>query len=53
MARGQMQLTRFASSSSQPSLFRYNHDESSMAFAEMVVVDHLSFSFAKKLEFNK
>ena len=24
-----------------------------MAFAEMVVVDHLSFSFAEKLGFNK
>ena len=53
MARGQTQLTGFASSSSQPNLFRYNHDESSMAFAEMVAVDHLSFSFAEKLGFNK
>ena len=53
MARGQTQLTGFASSSSQPNLFRYNHDESSMVFAEMVVVDHLLFSFAEKLGFNK
>ena len=53
MAKGQMQLTGFASSSSQPSLFCYNHDESNMGFAQMVAVDHLSFSFAKKLGFNK
>ena len=51
LACNQTQITGFASSSNSPQLFHYNEANCRSGLAEMVAIDHLSFSFGEKLGF--
>lgn len=53
LSRDQTQISGFATSSNSPQLFHYNEANCRSGLAEMVAIDHLSFSFGEKLGFTR